>query len=84
MPRRREGRLFDLEVDILGAGIELQAEDGDFYAGNFCDADGGDRCMNEMSGGRMDAISRCEEYSGQGCLIFATNGRIQVPYEIRP
>ncbi|MFF2494289.1 PadR family transcriptional regulator [Agromyces sp. NPDC058064] len=31
MPRRREGRLVDLEVDILGAGIELQAEDGDFY-----------------------------------------------------
>lgn len=31
MPRRREGRLVDLEVGILGAGIELQAEDGDFY-----------------------------------------------------
>src|SRR5262245_1673779 len=31
MPRRRDGRLVDLEVDILGAGIELQAEDGDFY-----------------------------------------------------
>lgn len=31
MPRRREGRLVDLEVDILGAGIELQAEAGDFY-----------------------------------------------------
>ncbi|MEV1128771.1 PadR family transcriptional regulator [Agromyces sp. NPDC049794] len=31
MPRRREGRLVDLEVDILGAGIELQAEEGDFY-----------------------------------------------------
>ena len=31
MPRRREGRLVDLEVDILGVGIELQAEDGDFY-----------------------------------------------------
>ena len=31
MPRRREGRLVDLEVDILGAGMELQAEDGDFY-----------------------------------------------------
>jgi DNA-binding PadR family transcriptional regulator len=31
MPRRREGRLVDLEVEILGAGIELQAEEGDFY-----------------------------------------------------
>ena len=31
MPRRREGRLVDLEVDILGSGIELQAEEGDFY-----------------------------------------------------
>ena len=31
MPRRREGRLVDLEVDILGAGIELQAQDDDFY-----------------------------------------------------
>ncbi|WP_136708998.1 helix-turn-helix transcriptional regulator [Agromyces sp. H66] len=31
MPRRREGRLVDLEVGILGSGIELQAEDGDFY-----------------------------------------------------
>lgn len=31
MPRRREGRLVDLEVAILGAGIELQAEDEDFY-----------------------------------------------------
>lgn len=31
MPRRRDGQLVDLEVDILGAGIELQAEDGDFY-----------------------------------------------------
>ena len=31
MPRRREGRLVDLEVEILGAGIELQAADGDFY-----------------------------------------------------
>lgn len=31
MPRRREGRLVDLEVDILSAGIELQAEDDDFY-----------------------------------------------------
>ncbi|MBM7504085.1 PadR family transcriptional regulator [Agromyces aurantiacus] len=31
MPRRREGRLVGLEVDILGAGIELQAEGGDFY-----------------------------------------------------
>ena len=31
MPRRREGRLVDLEVDILGAGIELQAGEGDFY-----------------------------------------------------
>lgn len=31
MPRRREGRLVDLEVDILGAGIELQAENDDFY-----------------------------------------------------
>jgi PadR family transcriptional regulator PadR len=31
MPRRREGRLVGLEVDILGAGIELQAGEGDFY-----------------------------------------------------
>jgi PadR family transcriptional regulator PadR len=31
MPRRREGRLVDLEVDILGAGMELQAGEGDFY-----------------------------------------------------
>jgi PadR family transcriptional regulator PadR len=31
MPRRREGRLVDLEVEILGAGIELQADDDDFY-----------------------------------------------------
>lgn len=31
MPRRREGRLVDLEVDILGAGLELQAEGGDVY-----------------------------------------------------
>ncbi|MFF2277044.1 PadR family transcriptional regulator [Agromyces sp. NPDC058126] len=31
MARRREGRLFDLEVDILAAGMELQRVDGDFY-----------------------------------------------------
>lgn len=31
MARRREGRLVGLEVDILGAGMELQAADGDFY-----------------------------------------------------
>ncbi|MCD5345656.1 helix-turn-helix transcriptional regulator [Agromyces sp. H3Y2-19a] len=31
MARRREGRLFDLEVDILAAGIDLQHDDGDFY-----------------------------------------------------
>lgn len=31
MGRRREGRLVDLEVDILTAGIELQRAEGDFY-----------------------------------------------------
>ena len=31
MARRREGRLFDLEVDILAAGMELQGDDGEFY-----------------------------------------------------
>jgi PadR family transcriptional regulator, regulatory protein PadR len=31
MGRRREGRLVPLEVDILGAGMELQAAGGDFY-----------------------------------------------------
>ncbi|MGR2752214.1 PadR family transcriptional regulator [Agromyces arachidis] len=31
MARRREGRLVPLEVDILGAGIELQAEGDEFY-----------------------------------------------------
>lgn len=31
MPRRRDGRLVDLEVDILAAGIDLQLENGDFY-----------------------------------------------------
>ncbi|WP_344371776.1 PadR family transcriptional regulator [Agromyces tropicus] len=31
MARRREGRLVPLEVDILGAGIELQAEGDDVY-----------------------------------------------------
>lgn len=31
MARRREGRLVPLEVDILGAGMDLQAADGDFY-----------------------------------------------------
>ncbi|MCD2441096.1 PadR family transcriptional regulator [Agromyces sp. SYSU K20354] len=31
MARRREGRLLDLEMHILAAGMELQGEDGDFY-----------------------------------------------------
>ena len=31
MARRREGRLLDLEMQILGAGMQLQGEDGDFY-----------------------------------------------------
>jgi PadR family transcriptional regulator PadR len=31
MGRRREGRLVDLEVDILAAGMELQGDEGDFY-----------------------------------------------------
>ncbi|MGH3703320.1 MAG: PadR family transcriptional regulator [Agromyces sp.] len=31
MARRREGRLVDLEVDILAAGMELQGDDGEFY-----------------------------------------------------
>jgi DNA-binding PadR family transcriptional regulator len=31
MARRREGRLLDLEVDILAAGMELQGDDGEFY-----------------------------------------------------
>ncbi|WP_232497522.1 PadR family transcriptional regulator [Agromyces humatus] len=31
MARRREGRLLDLEMHILGAGMQLQGEDGDFY-----------------------------------------------------
>ncbi|MEV1128882.1 helix-turn-helix transcriptional regulator [Agromyces sp. NPDC049794] len=31
MGRRREGQLVPLEVDILGAGMELQASEGDFY-----------------------------------------------------
>lgn len=31
MARRREGRLVPLEVDILEAGIELQAEGEEFY-----------------------------------------------------
>jgi hypothetical protein len=61
------------------------SEDGEFAAGNFCDVENADeRCVNEMSWGRRDALSRCEEFSGQGCLIFAQNGQIQVPYEVRP
>ncbi|MBM7832646.1 DNA-binding PadR family transcriptional regulator [Agromyces cerinus] len=31
MARRREGRLVDLEVDILAAGMELQGDAGEFY-----------------------------------------------------
>ena len=35
-------------------------------------------------GTAADALSRCEELSGQGCLIFAKYGQIEVPYEVRP
>lgn len=55
--------------------------DGEYAGYNYCNDQ---RCINEHSSGRQEALSLCEELSSRDCLIFAYDGRIQVPYEIKP
>lgn len=55
--------------------------DGNYAASNYC---AHQRCVDELGAGRQDALARCEDLSKQDCMIFAHDGRIQIPYEIKP
>lgn len=63
----KEGAFAVAVYDDVGVGY--------FY--NYCPRKY-DRCFGAIA---SDAVKRCEE-RGTGCLIFAQNGNIVVPYEV--
>jgi DNA-binding PadR family transcriptional regulator len=82
MARRRPGRLFPLEFEILECGLALHTRDGDFYgfalARELSDRDGGELTAH---GTLYKALSRMKE---SGLLAASWEDQAAADVENRP